>query len=276
MVWKKRAFIDTGLIVFFLLPLAGCASKSDLDYLRYDVEQMGTRFSKVDKDLGALRNETKEGMEKNIKGLQTDMESIRKGAADLQANLEAMKVDMQVVSGKLDDASLAAKKPADELTLVRDDMERRFAAVEARMAKLEKGLEEQKKAAVAETEKTPEALYQKGLDTFKNGDLQKARELLAKFIELYPSHELAANAHYWLGETYYGEKKYDQAVLEFQEVIKNFPGKEKVPAAMLKQGMAFKELGDVKSARYLYKKLIEEFPAANETKTAKEKLKELK
>jgi outer membrane murein-binding lipoprotein Lpp len=101
MVWKKRAFIDTGLIVFLLLPLAGCASKSDLDYLRYDVEQMGTRFSKVDKDLGALRNETKEGMEKNIKGLQTDMESIRKGAADLQANLEAMKVDMQVVSGKL-------------------------------------------------------------------------------------------------------------------------------------------------------------------------------
>jgi tol-pal system protein YbgF len=276
MVWNKRAFIDTGLIVFLLLPLAGCASKSDLDYLRYDVEQLSTRFSKVDKDLGALRNETKEGMDKNIKGLQTDIESMRKGAADLQANLEAMKVDMQVVSGKLDDASLASKKPADELALLRDDMERRFAAAEERLGKLEKGLDEQKKIAVAATEKTPEALYQKGLDTFKNGDPQKARELLAKFIELYPSHELAANAHYWLGETYYGEKKYDQAVLEFQEVIKNFPGKEKVPAAMLKQGMAFKELGDVKSARYVYKKLIEGFPTADETKTAKGKLKELR
>jgi tol-pal system protein YbgF len=87
---------------------------------------------------------------------------------------------------------------------------------------------------------------------------------------------LAANAHYWLGETYYSEKKYDQAILEFQEVIKNFPGKEKVPAAMLKQAMAFKEMGDTKSARYLYKKLIEEFPAAAEAKSAKEKLKDLK
>jgi len=206
-------FINTRLSVIFLLALAGCASKNDLDYLRYDVEQMSTRFSKVEKDLGTLRSETKDGLEKNLKGLQTDMETIRKGAADLQANLEAMKVDMQVVSGKLDDAALAAKKPADELALLRDDMERRFAAVEERLGKLEKGFEEQKKATVAATEKTPETLYQKGLETFKNGDPQKAREFLAKFIELYPAHELAANAHYWLGETYYAEKKYDQAVL---------------------------------------------------------------
>jgi tol-pal system protein YbgF len=269
-------FINTKLSLIFLLALTGCASKSDLDYLRYDVEQMSTRFSKVEKDLGTLRSETKEGVEKNLKGMQADMENVRKGAADLQANLEAMKVDMQVVSGKLDDAALAAKKPAEELAMLRDDMERRFAAVEERLAKLEKGMEEQKKAAVAATEKSPEALYQKGLETFKNGDPQKARESLAKFVELYPTHDLAANAHYWLGETYYSEKKYDQAILEFQEVIKNFPGKEKVPAALLKQAMAFNALGDVKSARYLYKKLVAEFPTADEAKAAKERLKELK
>lgn len=269
-------FIDSGLILIFSLALAGCASKRDLENLRYDVEELRTGSSKVEKELGALRSETREGMEKSLNGLQSDMEGIRKGAADLQANIEVMKVDMQVLSGKLDDAAIAAKKPADELTLLRDDMERRFAAVEGRMAKLESALEEQKKGAAAEMEKNPEALYQKGLDTFRNGDPQKARELLGKFIELQPAHELAANAHYWLGETYYSQKNFEQAVLEFQEVIKNFPGKEKVPAALLKQAMAFKELSDTKSARYLYKKLIEEFPSTDEAKTAKEKLKELK
>ncbi|MCM2357579.1 MAG: tol-pal system protein YbgF [Geobacteraceae bacterium] len=268
--------INAGLSLFFLVALAGCASKSDLDYLRFDVEELKTRFPKVEKELGTLRNETKAGLEKNLKGLQTDMETIRRGAADLQANIEAMKVDMQVVAGKLDDAAIAAKKPADELALLREDMVRRLAAVEERLAKLAKELEEQKKAAVAETEKNPETLYQKGLETFRSGDHQKARELLTKFIGLYPAHELVANAHYWLGETYYSEKKYEQAVLEFQEVIKNFPGKEKVAAAMLKQAMAFRELGDVKSARYLFKKLVDDFPAADEAKSARERLKELK
>jgi TolA-binding protein len=61
-------------------------------------------------------------------------------------------------------------------------------------------------------------------------------------------HDLAANAFYWIGETHYSEKSYDQAILAFEKVIKNYPGKEKAPAAMLKQAMAFKALGDGKSA----------------------------
>jgi TolA-binding protein len=64
--------------------------------------------------------------------------------------------------------------------------------------------------------------------------------------------------------------------LEYQEVIKNFPNKDKAPAAMLKQAMAFKGLGDDKSARYVYKKLIQDYPSSEEAKKAKEKLKGLK
>jgi tol-pal system protein YbgF len=222
--------------------------------------------------MGNLRNETREGVEKNLKGLQNDMETVRKGAADLQATIESIKVDMQVVTGKLDDVALSAKKPVDDLSLLQEDTNRHFTALEGRLEKFEKYLEEQTKAAAAKPE-NPDTLYREGLGLYKSGDFQKAREVFSRFIEQFPTHEMTDNARYWLGETYYSEKKYDQAILEFQEVIKNFPGKEKVPAAMLKQGMAFKELGDVKNARYLYKKLVEDFPATEEAKTAKVKLK---
>jgi tol-pal system protein YbgF len=253
--------------LFSCLVLAGCASRSDLDYLRSDVEELKSRIFKAEK-------ETKEGVEKNLKGLQNDMETVRKGAAELQATVENVKVDMQVVSGKLDDISLAAKKPGDDLLLLKEDVNRRFTSLEERLAKLEKGLDDPKKTADATPENT-DAIYQKGLDAYKGGDFQKARDIFARFIEQFPTHGMVANARYWLGETYYSEKKYDQAILEFQEVIKNFPGKEKVPAALLKQGMAFRELGDAKSARYLYLKLLDDYPASDEAKAAKEKLKTL-
>ena len=264
------------MLSLLLLPaLAGCASKNDLEYLRSDFEELKTRLFQSEKDLGSLRSETREGIDKNLKGLQSDMDTMRKREADNQAALESVKVDMQVLAGKLDDASLAVKKPIDELSLQKEDTNRRFTALEGRMDKLEQYVEEQKKAAQAKPE-NPDDLYQKGLDTFKGGDTQKAREMLAGFIERYPAHAMVPNAHYWLGETYYSEKKYDQAILEFQQIIKNFPDKEKVPAAELKQGMAFKELGDLKSARYLFKKVIDDFPASDEAKLAKEKLKSLK
>jgi len=263
------------LSLLIVLILAGCATRSDLDYLRGDLEEVRTRLIQTDKELATLRSETRDGIQKNLKGVQNDLNSARKGAADLQATVESMKVDMQVLAGKIDDAALSAKKPSDNLALLKEDTERRFAVLEGRMDTVEKFLDDQKKAAEAKPA-NPDDLYQQGIDTYKSGDTPKAREILSKFIELYPAHDMAANAHYWLGETYYSEKSYDQAILEFQEVIKKFPGKEKVPAAELKQGMAFKELGDVKSARYLYKKVIENFPTSSEAKIAREKLKTLK
>ncbi len=272
-------FMTTGIPVLLFLATAGCASKNDLDYLRYDVESLTTRFSAVEKDLGKLKSETREELEKNLNDLQQNTGNLRKEAADLQANIEGVKVDMQALSGKLDDLALAAKKPSDDLALLREDTERRLSAIEGRLTKLEQAFTAQQQAAeakAAELEKSPDVLYQKGLDTFKSGDMQKAREAFARFIQLYPNHDLAANAHYWLGETYYNEKNYDQAILAFQDVIKNFPKKEKVPAALLKQAMAFKELGDIKSARYVFKKVIEEFPASDEAKSARERLKGLR
>ena len=273
------------LALIAIASLVGCASQADLESVRRDSDEMKSRMFTMEKALGEVRGEVKEGVErslagyrqrleavqKEVEGYQKDMGTIRKGGADLQATLENARVDMQLLTGKVDDLRIQAQKPADDLALLKEDTGKRLAAIEDRLTKLEQALAEQQKKA-AEQPQTPEAQYQQALDAMKGGDPAKARDLFTKFLDQNPKHKLAANAHYWLGETYYSEKNYEQAILEFQEVIKNFPEKDKVPAALLKQGMAFKELGDSKSANYVYKKLIEEYPKSDEAKTAKEKL----
>jgi tol-pal system protein YbgF len=261
-----------------MFTLVGCASQSDLESVRRDADEMKSQIFTIDKGLGDVRGEVKEGVEKSLAGyrqsleeLQKDMAAIRKGGADLQATLDSARVDMQLLTGKVDDVRILAQKPADDIALLKDDTAKRLAALEERLIRLEKGAAEQQTKA-AELQQTPEILYQQGYDAMKGGDAKKARELFSKFLELYPKDKLAANAHYWLGETYYSEKNFEQAILEFQEVIKNFPDKEKVPAAMLKQGMAFREMGDSKSSVYVFKKLVGEFPKTEEAKIAREKL----
>jgi tol-pal system protein YbgF len=138
-----------------------------------------------------------------------------------------------------------------------------------------------KMAEIAKTEKdvpisTPDALYLKGLDLLKAGDYVTARGHFTKFLDQNPNHDLAANAHYWIGETYYSEKNYEAAILSYQEVIKNYPGKEKVAAAMLKQAMSFEAIKDTKSAKFILKKLVEGFPKSEEAKKAKVLLKGMK
>ena len=271
----KIALLGAGLMI-----VAGCATRGDLSALQQDLDEMKSRTLSVEKELGGVRNEAREGMENNLKGFQKDLDQIRKTAADLQATVDGSKVDLQVMGGKVDDLALQARKPADDLALLREDLERRHAGIEKRLEKIEKSVDELQKHVAElrnrEAEKTPDAIYQKGVDAYKAGDFAKSREQLSRFIELFPKHELTANAHYWLGENYYSEKIYDQAILEFEKVVKEFPGKGKAPAALLKQAMSFRELGDTKSARFVYKKLMENYPLADEVKVAKEKLKELK
>lgn len=270
--------IQSAMLLLILCWAAGCATRGDLQILERDTLDTRKRVVKLEKDMDLIRKTTNEEIQNSLKGFRRDMESMRKGAADLQAAQDAIRVDMQEISGKTDDLKVLLQKKGDEKSFQKEESERRIAALEDRLAKLEKQLEEQKGSAVkpAETAATPEGLYQSGLAAYKAGDMRKAVEEFSRFVERYPKHDLVANAEYWIGEAYYSEKNYEQAVLAFQEVIKKYPKKDKAPAALLKQAMSFKGLGDAKSARYVLKKLQEDYPRSEESKKAKELLRELK
>ena len=74
---------------------------------------------------------------------------------------------------------------------------------------------------------------------------------------------------------YYAQKDYERAVLEFNEVVKKYPKGKKVPAALLKQGMAFYELGNKKEARLVLEKVMDKYPKTEEANTAKKVLKKI-
>jgi tol-pal system protein YbgF len=282
---ETKEFIPMKPIQFLMLVvmagLTGCASQSALDSTRYDVEEVRARVISLEKNLGGIRNESREGIDAIAKNLKSDVADVRKLSADIQATIDSTKTEMQAMNGKLDDMGISLRKPTEDLARYREDADKRIIALEDRIIKLQSTLDEFTKkvgelAQAKEIAPTPDALYMKGLDIFKAGDMPAAREVFTRFLEQYPQHDLAANAHYWIGETHYSEKSYEPAILAFQDVIKNFPTKDKVPAAMLKQAMAFNAINDTKSAKYVLKKLGEAFPKSDEATKAKELLKEIK
>ncbi|MBI5483883.1 MAG: tol-pal system protein YbgF [Deltaproteobacteria bacterium] len=273
----------------FLACLAGCATQGSMDNVRTDIGTLKARLFSVEKEMGSIRDDSKGILSAMEKGLKSDVAAVRKLSADIQATIDGTKSEMQALNGKLDDMQSALKKPADDLSRYREDADKRIIILEDRILKQQKVLEdvngkiaelllakEKAAAAAAAAPVAPDALYPQAMDTFKAGDMPAAREQFTKFLEQNPQHDLAANAHYWIGETYTGEKNYESAILSYQEVIKNYPAKDKVTAAMLKQAMAFNAINDTKSAKYVLKKLTEGFPKSEEAKKAKDLLKEIK
>lgn len=276
---KTSNVVPVVLIIF----MTGCATQGSLDNVRNDIDSVKTRLFSAERDLGGVRTDLKENIGSVEKSVKADVANVRKMSADIQANIESAKGEMQALNGRVDDMASAIKKPAEDLTRYREDADKRIFALEDRVLKQQTAIDELSKklgglvtVKPGDASSTPDALYMKALETFKSGDMPSAREQFTKFLEQNPQHDLAANAHYWIGETHYSEKNYESAILAYQEVIKNYPGKEKVAAAMLKQAMTFRDINDAKSAKYVLKKLVEGFPKSEEAKKAKAMLKEIK
>ncbi len=122
---------------------------------------------------------------------------------------------------------------------------------------------------------SPEAVYQEGVRLVMNDKPAESRTVLTKFLQTYPTSKLAPNALYWLGETYYSEKRYAQSILKFKEVGQRFPKANKVPDSLLKIGLAYDKLGDAENARFYLNTLISDYPKSNPASIARSRLKEI-
>jgi len=118
--------------------------------------------------------------------------------------------------------------------------------------------------------------YERTLTRFKDGDLDGARQGFAEFLVHYPHSDLAPNARFWLGESYYGKKDYTRAIDAYDQVQLNHPSSEKVPAALLKKGYAYLALKDRKRAASALKQVIDLYPRSPEANKAVDKLNQLK
>jgi tol-pal system protein YbgF len=119
----------------------------------------------------------------------------------------------------------------------------------------------------------PKELYDAAYLDITRGNYDLAQSAFAEFLKRYPAHELSDNAQYWMGEGYYAQKKYPQALAEFQKVTENYAGKDKEAAAMYKAGLCFKEMGEPQKAKEKWQALVKKYPKSPEAGLAREKLK---
>ncbi|HZR79628.1 MAG TPA: tol-pal system protein YbgF [Candidatus Binatia bacterium] len=114
--------------------------------------------------------------------------------------------------------------------------------------------------------------YREGLQAYQRGDYPKAVQSLRGFVTKEPKNEAVPSAQYWIGESYFAQRRYNEAILAYNEILVGWPKSDRVPAALLRQASAFAELGDKIDARLILQKLIADHPGTEEAASAKRKL----
>ncbi|WP_161958910.1 tol-pal system protein YbgF [Ferruginivarius sediminum] len=137
-------------------------------------------------------------------------------------------------------------------------------AVEAIRSQEKGPAEETQTSSAADGYALPEgdatAQYGHAFGLLRQADYAKAEQALRAFVDAHPEHELAGNAKYWLGETYYVRGNYSEAAVTFAEGFQNYPDSNKAPDNLLKLGMSLAQIDRTEDACGIFAELLSRYP----------------
>lgn len=199
--------------------------------------------------------------------LETKTRELELAVDDLKKKIEALKLintKLAEVDANLSRTDAEIKKDITELKAIKPQVVDKIPA--------KSKSEETQASAVNEKVKT---LYMEGYEAFKAGKTVEARAKFSSVLNDYGENDYSDNSRFWIAESHYKDSSYEDAILSYEELFKKNPDSDKIPGAMLKQGLAFYALNDKKTGEIILEKLIAKYPDSEQTKLAMKKLRKI-
>jgi len=110
----------------------------------------------------------------------------------------------------------------------------------------------------------PDQMYNEAFKHLQDGDYAGAERGFKTFTQRYPHQVLAGNAQYWLGETYYARRDYQNAMASFAEGYKAYKTSPKGPDNLLKLGITLAVLNRKSDACAVFSRFNQDYPKATD------------
>lgn len=120
------------------------------------------------------------------------------------------------------------------------------------------------------------AEYDTALAILRDGRYSDAALAFKQFITSHPNGSYTDNALYWLGETYYVTRDFDQSQSTFRDLTTRFPQSPKTADSHLKLGFIYYEKQDWKAARSELETVVNSWPTSTAARLANERLARMK
>ena len=121
-----------------------------------------------------------------------------------------------------------------------------------------------------------QAEYDTALAILREGRYTDAAQAFKQFLVRHPTGPLSGNASYWLGETYYVTRDFDQSLATFTSLVNNFPQSPKLSDSRLKIGYIHYEKKDWKAARKELEAVVSTYPGTTAARLAADRLARMK
>lgn len=242
---------------------AGCALRGDVRKVQLQVEALRSELAQSDSARRAERD------------------SIVRLLASLQAGLAAQQTALVQIRGDVRTDLQAVQQQLGTLQELTGQTQQRISQLPGRLATSVPAA-----AASAPADTTgggaapspggagPDQMYELSLQQYRRGSFATARLGFREYLRLYPDQEHAADALYYIGESFAPENL-DSAATVYQQVVHDYPNSPRAPSALYKLGLLAEQRSDTAAARTFYARVVAGYPRSDEANLARDKLQRL-
>lgn len=259
--------------------LTACVSSSDIQKLELQLSDLQEEISELKRQASS-----KEDLQRMNTSLTQQGERLVKSNADLTVKVADLDDKVQNTQGSIEQTNHRIDRLVQQIsTLERDVSDLQGVSMRA-APPVSTPVTTPPAGASAGTDVTvtpatpsedPLTVYQTAYKDYQRGNYDLAIEGFRDFLRRNANSDLADNAAFWIGESLYSQKKYQPAIDQFNRVISTYPKSDKIPAALLKKGYAYIELGEKAQGVVQLQYVIHEHPRTQEASLARQKLKAL-
>jgi TolA-binding protein len=215
------------------------------------------RCAKIEEDLGTLETRID-----NLKGiLQTDQDGLRSRLAEVAADYQDLRMEVASAQGKQEEIDYKLKEIGKHVTGLKGLVEDRFGT--------------DSEALPADLPVEAEPMYQAGVDAYKSGLTRKARTIFREFLKRFPDGDKADDAQYMVGETFFAEGRFTEAVEAFKVVYDQYSSGDRHREAVLKIGLSYVRSNKCQKALKIYEFAAKQFKKTPEGEAAAKEAKNL-
>ena len=279
----RRASLGAFFLVVLVLASAGQdKSKKAYELVYDDVQVLKQQILdlrvQVDRNAAEIR-----AVQDQLKSLVDLVRQAMAGQSGAQEGLRAVPAQYQDILRKLDTLTLEVQRISSELAgrssqaapaVPAEDEQRPAPQTPVRTPPESKPQAAPARPVPAPT-MSPQEAYSVAYNDYLKGNYDLAVESFKLYRQQFPESPLADNALYWIGECRYSQRKFEEAIDAFDELIVGYPQGDKAAASHLKKGLSFIELGRKPEALAALKLLVAKYPLEEEARIAQDKIREL-
>ena len=201
--------------------------------------------------------------------LDTANDTARKSFADQKVIVDDMGKDIRAIRERVDDTNVRVSNVREELEALRTSIPVAPPAAAAPAVPIDPNappvpLPPPTTAAPPSTAGlSPTRMFDTAMADYGAGQFTLAVTGFEAFLRTFPRSEMADDAQFQIGESYFALNRWMDAVAAYNAVTQNYPMGDKVPQAYYKRGLAQERLGQIDAARESWNNVMQRTPESD-------------